>query len=130
MADNFLKDRSIAVIAYGELEIQRRSEATPGEFAAELMEQLLEKTGLSHRDIDGVAVNFPTAEAGNTFYTNMLVDALGLQPRWLQLTDIGGCVPLGNLARAAAALTTGMCDMVMCIQTDCTGAAALSTPSR
>ncbi len=121
MADNFLKDRDIAVIAYAELEIQRRSGATPGEFAAQLMEQLLEKTGLSHRDIDGVAVNFPTAEAGNTFYTNMLVDALGLQPRWLQLTDIGGCVPLGNLARAAAALTTGMCDTVMCIQTDVSG---------
>ncbi len=121
MADNFLKDRDIAIIAYGEVKNERRSGKTPSEFAAAVMAQLFEKTGLAHRDIDGFAVNMPTAEAGNTFYSNMLVDGLGLQPRWLQLSDIGGCVPLGNVARAGAALKAGMCEMVMCIATDAAG---------
>ncbi len=126
MAENFLKDKDIAIIAYGELKNQRRTGKTPAEFAAEVMVQLLTKTGLANDDIDGVALNFPTGEAGNTFYSNMAVDALGLQPRWLNLSDLGGCSPLGNLARAAAALKAGMCEMVMCINTDSTGTTGIA----
>lgn len=121
MADNFLKDKDIAVIAYAELQNQRRTGKTPTEFAAEVMVQLFEKTGLTQVDVDGVGLNMPTAEAGNTFYSNMVVDALGLQPRWLNLCDLGGCSPLGNLARAAAALKAGMCEVVMCLNSDSTG---------
>ncbi|MEE8332595.1 MAG: thiolase family protein [Alphaproteobacteria bacterium] len=121
MTDNFLRDKKVAIIAYGEVVNQRRSGKRPFEFAAEIMEQLLAKTGLSHGDIDGVATHIPTAEAGNTFYTNALVDNLGLVPRWLQLTDIGGCAPAGNIMRAAAAIITGQCEMVMCVNADSTG---------
>lgn len=121
MEGNFLRDREVAIIAYGEVPNQRRSGKRPYEFAAEIMEQLLAKTGLKHTDIDGVATHIPTAEAGNTFFTNALVDNLGLVPRWLQLSDIGGCAPAGNIARAAAAIVTGQCETVMCVNMDSTG---------
>ena len=121
MVDNFLRDKPVAIIAYGEVQNQRRSGKRPYEFAAEVMGQMLEKTGLKNSDIDGLATHMPTAEAGNTFYTNTLADNLGLQPRWLQLTDIGGCSPSGNIARAAAAIVTGQCEMVMCVAADSTG---------
>jgi acetyl-CoA acetyltransferase len=121
MTDNFLRDKPVAIIAYGEVPNQRRSGKRPFEFVAEIMEQLLNRTGLRHTDIDGLATNIPTAESGNTFYTNAMADNLGLTPRWLQLTDIGGCAPVGNVARAAAAIVTGQCEMVMCAAADSTG---------
>ena len=120
MVENFLKDKDIAIIAYSELQNRLRSGKTSYELAADVMLELLNKTGLSHRDIDGVAMSIPLAEAGNVFYSNMLVDALALQPRWLQVSDIGGCTPLGGLARAAAAIKTGMCNIVMCVHSDST----------
>lgn len=119
--ENFLRDKPVAIIAYGEVRNERRSGKRPYEFAAEVMEQLLDRTGIRHTDIDGFATHIPTAEAGNTFYTNSMVDSLGLSPRWTQLTDIGGCSPLGNVARAAAAIVTGQCEMAMCIAADSTG---------
>ena len=122
MAANFLKDRDIAIIAYSELQNRTRSGKTCYELAADVMLQLLDRTGLSHRDIDGVALTLALAETGNVFYSNTLVDVLGLQPRWLQVTDIGGCSPLGGLARAAAAIKSGMCNVVMCVHSDSTGA--------
>ena len=121
MTDNFLRDKPVAIIAYGEVPNQRRSGKRPFEFVAEIMQQLLHRTGLRHTDIDGLATNIPTAESGNTFYTNAMADNLGLSPRWLQLTDIGGCAPVGNVARAAAAIVTGQCEMVMCAAADSTG---------
>jgi acetyl-CoA acetyltransferase len=119
--DNFLRDREVAIIAYAEVPNQRRSGKTPYEFCADVMALLLERTGLKPDQVDGLATMMPTAEAGNTFYSNMLTDTLGLQPRWLQLSDIGGCAPLGNVARAAAAILTGQCEVAMCLASDSTG---------
>ena len=121
VGDNFLSDKPVAIIAYGEVKNQRRSGKRPYQFAAEVMEQLLNRTGLKNSDIDGLATHMPTAEAGNTFYTNTMADNLGLQPRWTQLSDIGGCSPMGNIARAASAIVTGQCEMVVCLAADSTG---------
>ena len=118
---NYLADREVAIVAYAEAKNERRSGKTPYEICADVMAMLLARTGLKPDRIDGLATMMPTAEAGNTFYTNMLADALGLQPRWLQLSDIGGCAPLGNVARAAAAILTGQCETVMCLAADATG---------
>jgi acetyl-CoA acetyltransferase len=118
---NYLRDREIAIIAYAEQKNERKSNKTPYDQCAGVMVKLLRQTGLKPADIDGVATMMPTAEAGNTFYSNMLCEALGLQPRWLQISDIGGCAPLGNVARAAAAILTGQCETVMCLAADATG---------
>lgn len=119
--DNYLADREVAVIAYAEVKNERRSGKTPYEICADVMVRLLADTGLTPSQIDGLATMSPTAEAGNTFYSNMLAEALGLQPRWLQLSDLGGCAPAGNLARAAAAVLTGQCEIAMCLAADSTG---------
>ena len=111
---NFLRDREVAIIAYAEQKNERKSNKTPYDQCAGVMVKLLRQTGLKPADIDGVATMMPTAEAGNTFYSNMLCEARGLQPRWLQLSDIGGCAPMGQAAPAAAAILTGPCGMVRC----------------
>ena len=118
MQDNFLKDRDIAIIGYAETPIERRSGKGAYELAGEVMTEILEKTGVEHTAIDGLGSNVPASEAGNSFWTNMLADALGLTPRWSQITDIGGSSIIGNVARAAAALKTGMCSMALCLGTD------------
>ncbi|MBM3486330.1 MAG: thiolase family protein [Alphaproteobacteria bacterium] len=118
MRENYLGNRDIAIIGFAETKYDRKSEKTPYELAAEVLHQLLERTGVRIADVDGMASTVPTAEAGNTFWTNMLADTLGLELAWSQLTDIGGGSPTGNVARAAAAITTGMCEMVFCIGAD------------
>lgn len=115
---NPLRDKSVAIIAFAELQNQRRSGKGPYEFAAKIMEQLTQRAGINHSDIDGLALISPIAEAGNTFYSIAMADTLGLSPRWSQVTDIGGCSPVGNVMRAAAAIAAGQCEMVMCIAAD------------
>jgi len=117
-SQNPLRDRPVAIIAYDEIPNQRNSGKRPYEFAADLMENLTSSAGISHSDIDGLALISPIAEAGNTFYSIAMADTLGLAPRWSQVTDIGGCSPIGNVMRAAAAIAAGQCEMVMCIAAD------------
>ena len=119
---NPLRDKEIAIIAYAELPNQRGSGKRPYEFGAEIMAQLIGRSGIEHSDIDGLAVISPIAEAGNTFYSIAMADTLGLAPRWSQVSDIGGCSPIGNVARAAAAIQSGQCEMVMCIAADASSA--------
>jgi acetyl-CoA acetyltransferase len=119
LADNNpLRDKPVAIIAYAELKNQRNAGKRPYEFAAVIMDQLVSRAGIRHSDIDGLALISPIAEAGNTFYSITMADTLGLAPRWSQVSDIGGCSPIGNVARAAAAIASGQCEMVMCIAAD------------
>jgi acetyl-CoA acetyltransferase len=118
MAGNFLRDKDIVIIAYGEIKNELRSGKTAPELASEAMEEVFRWSGLTNRDIDGLAINLPAAEVGNSFYSNILADNLGIEARWLQLTDIGGCAVLGNVARAAAALKCGMCEIALCLNSD------------
>ena len=117
-ARNPLRDRPVAIVAYAELKNERNSGRRPYEFAARIMEQLIARTGIHHTDIDGLALISPISEAGNTFYSIAMADCLGLSPRWSQVTDVGGCSPVGNVARAAAAIAAGQCEMAMCIAAD------------
>ena len=116
--ENPLRDKPVAIVAYAELKNERNSGKRPYEFAALIMEQLISRAGIRHSDIDGLALISPISEAGNTFYSIAMADSLGLAPRWSQVSDIGGCSPVGNIARAAAAIASGQCEMVMCIAAD------------
>jgi acetyl-CoA acetyltransferase len=115
---NMLQHRDIAIAGYAELPRLRRGTATAVELAGGLYSELVRPLGLAASDIDGVATTMALSEASNTFWSNALVDALGLSPRWLQVTDLGGCSPLANVARAAAAILTGQCETVLCLAVD------------
>lgn len=121
MSANFLADKDIVIVAYGEVKNEVRSGKTATELSAAVMVELLAKTGLTNRDIDGFALTLPLSEVGNPWYSNVMVENLGIQARWLQITDIGGCSILGNIARGAAALKCGMAEYVFCIHADAPG---------
>lgn len=112
---NSLSARDIAIIGFAETKIERRSGRTTYDIAAEATARVLDYSGLGPADIDGMATVLPSSEAGNNFWSNYLSDHLGLETRWLQTTDLGGASMLGNVARAAAAIQSGYCDMVLSV---------------
>ena len=125
MVRNFLEKKDICIVAYGETKIDRATGRTAYELAAEVAEQLYKKTRLKPSDIDGLGFSVPLSECSNPFWSNYCADYLGITPRWLQTTDLGGTSCIGNVARAAMALQSGMCETVMLI-----GADAVSTQNR
>ena len=125
MTDNFLADRDVCIVAYGETRIGRRTGRTAYDLAAEVAEQLYARTGFVPADVDGLTFTVPLSECSNPFWSNYCADYLGITPRWLQTSDLGGGSAIGNVARAAMALKAGLCETVMLL-----GADAPSTQSR
>lgn len=118
MPKNYLVNRDIAIVAYGETLIERRSGKTTFEFAADAMEQILGKTGLTPADIDGFATNVAHSESANQYATTYMCDALGLTPRYMQVSDHGGGAGLACISRAAMAIQSGMCETVLVLGAD------------
>jgi acetyl-CoA acetyltransferase len=118
MPKNYLVNRDIAIVAYGETFIERRSGKTTFEFAADAMEQILGKTGLTPADIDGFATNVAHSESANQYATTYMCDALGMTPRYMQVSDHGGGAGLASISRAAMAIQSGMCETVLVLGAD------------
>jgi acetyl-CoA C-acetyltransferase len=73
--------------------------------------------GLEHRDIDGFLVGMPFSDPG-MLYPAAAAEVLGINPRMLNVVDIGGASPAGMIWRAAAAIDAGMCAAVLCLVAD------------
>jgi acetyl-CoA acetyltransferase len=58
------------------------------------------------------------SDAGNPFQGPMMAGYLGLELNWTQTTDMGGGSVTGNVARAAAAIRAGLCDVVLVLAAD------------
>jgi acetyl-CoA acetyltransferase len=114
----WLRDRSVAIIACADTKLVKRSGKTALELAGEVTETLLRSAGVERDRIDGLAATPANSEAYNPFWTSMLADALGLSVAWSQISDIGGASIIGNVMRAGAAVHSGLCEMVLCIAAD------------
>jgi acetyl-CoA acetyltransferase len=110
--------RDLAIVACAHTKFARRSGRSPFAIAGELLEQILNRTGLDKRDIDGLAIAPALAEASNPFWSNFMIDYLGLTANWLQTTDLGGATALANVARAGAAIRAGLCETVLILGAD------------
>ena len=58
------------------------------------------------------------SDASNPFFSNLLLEGLEIEAGWCQATDIGGGSAVGNIARAGAAIRSGMCETVLCVAAD------------
>ncbi len=112
------KRKDIAIVAYGETRIELKSGRSAYDLAAEVFEQILVKTGLEPKDIDGLAVGETMSETNNPFYSVYMSEMLGLTPRWNQVTGLGGCSAVANVARAASAIRDGYCETVLVLAAD------------
>lgn len=117
-----LARRGVAIAAFADTKLVRAGGGTAAGLAGEVVAALLRRAGIERGQIDGFATTLAMSEAGNPFWSNLLAEHLGLQPRWCQSTDLGGASNIGNVARAAMAIESGLCTTVLCL-----GADAVST---
>jgi acetyl-CoA acetyltransferase len=113
-----VKKRDVAIIGYYETKLERRSGRSVYDLAGEAAAGALAHAGIEKREIDGLAVNASLTGAGEPFWSNRICDALGLTPRWLQTTDLGGASAVGGVARAAAMIREGWCTTALVLGAD------------
>ncbi len=110
--------RDTAVVAYAETKIFAKGDQDVWSLGAEVLESLLAKTGLEKGEIDGLILSAAQTGAGNCFWSQATADQLALEVDFCQIVDIGGCSPVGALARAAIAIDAGLCETVFCLYAD------------
>jgi len=113
-----LDSRGLAIVGYAETKLVRRSGRSALSLAGEAVSQLLARTGVERRRIDGFATTLAMSEGGNPFYSNLMCEGLGLSVSWCQATDIGGASSGGNIVRAGMAIDAGMCEIALCVAAD------------
>jgi acetyl-CoA acetyltransferase len=111
-------DRDIAIVGCARTGNARNSGRSTSSLAAEALEQLLQRTGVSRQQIDGFASTLAMADCSNPFWSNLLLENLGLSVSWCQVTDIGGASTLANVVRASAAIRAGLCNIAVCVAAD------------
>jgi acetyl-CoA acetyltransferase len=113
-----MKKRDIVIAGYSETKVQFKSGRSAYDFAGEALSLLLERTGISKDEIDGLSVTTALSEASNPFFAVYMTDALGITPSWLNYGGIGGCSATGGVARAMSAIRDGMCEVAVVISAD------------
>lgn len=99
----------IAIVGIGESEIGRVPHQTPAGMMATAARAAADDAGLLITDIDGM---FATTPYHNIAATT-LAEYLGIQPRYFDGTDFGGCSFLVHLRHASAAIAAGLCDVAL-----------------
>ena len=112
------RNKEIGIVAYGETKIDFKTGRSAYDLASEVFEQILNKTGLEPKDIDGLAVSETMSETNNPFYSVYMAEMLGITPRWNQVTGLGGASTIANIARAHSAIRDGYCETVLVIAAD------------
>jgi len=110
--------RDIAIIGWAETKIELRSGRSVYDLAGQAFAEVLENAGVDKSDVDGMAVNASFSDCGNPFYSPVVSAYLGLELDWCQTTDLGGGSVTGNVARAAAAIRSGMCETAVVLAAD------------
>lgn len=103
-----------AIIGIGEFKPTRYTEgATTLGMLAEVARLAIADAGLETGDIDGL-VTESFAEAP-MFAPATMVEYLGIDAKFAEVVDHGGATGAGMVARAAMAISTGLCETVVCL---------------
>ena len=104
--------RDHAIVAYAETKVMEKSDRDVFVLIGEMLESLLDSTGIEKNEIDGLVVAGMTGTgAGNIFWPQTIADVLGLQVGFCEQVNIGGCSAAGCVVRAAAAIEYGLCEV-------------------
>ena len=111
--------RDNAIVAYAETKVMKKSDRDVWVLAGEILEALLDKTGFDKAEIDGLAISGLTGTGGaSQFWSQSMCDMLGLEVGFCEQVHTGGCSSVGAVARAAAAIDAGMCEVALCLYAD------------
>ena len=99
---------SVAIVGAAETaEIGTVAQSALG-LATDAARRALDDCGLRPADVDGVA-----SSGLNPYLPTFVSHSLGITPRWVDATMMGGCSNLVHLRHAVAAITSGQCDVVL-----------------
>jgi acetyl-CoA acetyltransferase len=76
--------------------------------AAAAARRALADCGLTPADVDGVAIS-----GLNPYLPTLLSHSLGIEPRWVDATMVGGCSNVVHLRHAVAAIRDGQCEVAL-----------------
>src|SRR2546421_2941746 len=101
-----MKPKSIAIVGAAETtELGRIPNLSQIGLHADAALNAMKDAGLTAQDIDGVAT------AGETPVT--IAHYLGITPKWVDGTAVGGCSFMIHVRHAAAAINEGLCKTVL-----------------
>ena len=111
--------RDSAIVAYAETKVMKKSDRDVWVLAGEILEFLLDKTGFEKSEVDALVMSGLTGTGGaSMFWAQSTCDMLGLEVGFCEQVHTGGCSAVGAVARAAAAIDAGMCEVALCLFAD------------
>lgn len=100
---------SVAIVGVGQAGLGEAHGKTEMEILVEAAKAAVRDAGMSMRDIDGIA----TASVGATMWVMPVAEYLGIQPKFVDSTMIGGSSFVSHMLPAMMALEAGLCDAVL-----------------
>lgn len=100
---------SVAVVGVGLAGIGEAHGRTDMELMIEAAQKAVADAGLSMRDIDGLA----TSAIGASMWALPTVEYLGIRPKFIDSTMLGGCSFVSHMLPSILALEAGLCDYVL-----------------
>src|SRR5882757_1643918 len=110
--------RDNVIVAYAEAKNELRSGRDVWDFAGEILDSLITRARLDRAEINGAILSPSLTGSATAFWQQSTFEYLGLETTFSDTTDLGGCSAVGGIARAAAALDAGLCDVVALINAD------------
>ncbi len=101
-----MKQKSVAIVGAAEsTELGKTPHISQIQIHADAALNTLADAGLRPKDIDGIATA-GESPVGIAYY-------LGIEPKWIDATSIGGCSFMLHVRHAAAAINEGLCSTVL-----------------
>jgi acetyl-CoA acetyltransferase len=98
-----------AIVGAAEVDTWESDGRSPVGLMAEATRRALADAGLTLRDVDGLF----SASSHYTFPTMNLAEKLGMHPRFMDSSNIGGASFISHAGHAAAAIAAGLCDVAV-----------------
>lgn len=99
----------VAIVGVGQAGIGDATGFTAMEILAQASARAVADAGMTMQDIDGLA----TCSSAATMWSMPTVEYLGLRPKFIHSTMIGGSSFIAHILPAAQALMSGQCDAVL-----------------
>lgn len=107
-----------AIVGISELRPTKTPEGrTPLDLIAEAAIAAIADAALRPHDVDGIVV-CPAMMQYSMLWPSVVAEHLGLSPAYLDFVDLGGATSCAMIARAATAVATGRCEVVLCVNGD------------
>ncbi|MGH6854372.1 MAG: thiolase C-terminal domain-containing protein, partial [Aestuariivirga sp.] len=127
--------QNVAIVGAYESLRRKANNVHPFQIFQEVIQGAVDDAGLKLSDVDGLCVTAgDLAEGGMIEDVVEIAEYLGIAPRFVDSTDVGGCSAIVQAGHAAMAITAGVVDVVVVAYAACprwfpfVGSTALSWP--